>query len=102
MIEESKARASCFLVSLKSKKKKAMYACPVLEIRLMSSMIAELVENRDIGYPAKLKCRMTYVITLLPAPAENTQILQQKRVRRVWRTYVSRRPTTKKWTLSSS
>jgi len=44
MREESKARASCFPVSLKSKKKKAMYAGPVLEICLISSMIAELAE----------------------------------------------------------
>jgi len=44
MREESKARASCFEVSLKSKKKKAMHADPVLEMCLISLMIAELAE----------------------------------------------------------
>jgi hypothetical protein len=44
MREDSKARASCFLVSLKSKKKMATTADPALEMPLMFPMIAELVD----------------------------------------------------------
>ena len=42
-MEEMKARVSCFPESLKSKKKYAMRADPLLEAQSISWMIAELV-----------------------------------------------------------
>ena len=74
MREESKERASCFPVSLKSKKKMAMCANPVSDTPLMSLIIAELIDCRFISQIAKTNCRITYVRTLLPAPAVNTQV----------------------------
>jgi hypothetical protein len=48
MSEESKPRASCFPISLKSKKNMAMCADPALEMVLMSLMIADLVDSQYI------------------------------------------------------
>src|SRR5216683_1623276 len=50
MSDESKARASCFLISLKSKKKKAIWADSALEMVSMSLMIADLVDGQYIIY----------------------------------------------------
>jgi hypothetical protein len=51
-----------------------MYAGPVLEMSLISLTIAELVEIWLILL--KMNWRMTYVITLLPAPAGDMQTLE--------------------------
>ena len=78
MREESKARTSCFPVSLKSKKNMAMCAKPVSDSALRSLIIAELIGCRFITHMAKTNWRTTYEITLLLAPAVNTQVYQQK------------------------
>jgi len=74
MREESKERGSCFLVSLKSKKKMAVWANPVSDAPLISLIIAELIDCRFISHMSKTNWRITYVRTLLPAPAVNTQV----------------------------
>jgi len=74
MREESKERGSCFPVSLKSKKKMAMCTNPVSDMPLMCLIIAELIDCRFISHMAKANWRITYVRTLLPAPAVDTQV----------------------------
>ena len=74
MSEESKPRASCFPISLKSKKNMAICTDPALEMVLMSLMIADLVDSQYITYSAQTTQRMTYVRMLLPAPAANIKV----------------------------
>ena len=74
MREESKERGSCFLVSLKSKKKMAMCANPVSDAPLISLIIAELIDCRFISQIAKTNWRIAYARTLLPEPAVDTQV----------------------------
>jgi len=74
MREESKEQGSCFLVSLKSKKKMAVWANPVSDAPLISLIIAELIDWQFISDIAKANWRITHVRTLLPAPAVDTQV----------------------------
>jgi hypothetical protein len=78
MKEDSRARTSCFPMSLKSKKKKAMCADsdPASQIVLISWMIAELREH-ELSRPQITELVITYVRTLLPAPAMGTDMYER-------------------------
>ena len=55
MIEDSRARASCFPASLKSKKKNARCPVPVLQMPLTSWIIVELADGRELQLSAPKK-----------------------------------------------
>jgi len=80
MKEDSRARTSCFPMSLKSKKKNAMCADsePALQIVLISWMIAELQEH-ELSGPQRTELGITYVRTLLPAPAMGMDVYERGR-----------------------